>query len=62
MKAIKWIGIILIVLGFVLALGTAGASDIDAVCIDMAIVRVFGSLAMACVGAIVVYCVEKKEI
>ena len=61
MKAIKWIGMALIVCGFVLMLGTAGASDIDAICIDMAIVRVVGALAMMGIGYGAVYIIEKKE-
>ena len=61
MKVIKWIGSILMVLGFVIAIGTAGASDTNAICIDMAIVRLLGAMAMVCVGAVAIYIVEKKE-
>ena len=60
MKAIKWIGLVLVVLGFVLALGTAGASDVDAICFDMAIIRSFIALAMICGGFLTIYLIEKK--
>ena len=61
MKVIKWIGIALIVFGFVLALGTAGASDVDAICIDMAIIRAFIALAMVGAGTVITYLIDKKE-
>ena len=61
MKVIKWIGMALMVCGFVLMLGTAGASDIDAICIDMAIVRGVIALAMVVIGYGVIYIIEKKE-
>ncbi len=58
---IKWIGSTLIVLGILLALGTAGASDVDAICIDMAIVRVFIALVMVASGLVINCIIEKKE-
>lgn len=61
-KVIKWFGFVLMVCGFVFMLGTAGASDIDAICIDMVIVRSFIALAMVVTGFIVAYIMEKKEI
>ena len=61
MKVIKWIGIALIVFGFVLALGTAGASDVDAICIDMAIVRAGIAVAMVGAGLGITCIIEKKE-
>ena len=61
MKVIKWIAVAIIVCGFVLMLGTAGASDIDAISVDVAIVRLFGALAMMGIGYGAIYIIEKKE-
>ena len=61
MKVIKWIGIVILVFGFILALGTAGACDVDAICFDMAVVRAFIALFMVFAGVLIVYFAEKKE-
>ena len=61
MKVIKWIGIALIACGFLLMLGTAGTSDVDAICFDMAIVCTVLGLVMVCGGCFAIYFIEKKE-
>ena len=61
MKVIKWIGIVILVFGFILALGTAGACDVDAICFDMAVIRALIALVMVFAGVLIVYIAEKKE-
>ena len=61
MKVIKWIGIAILVFGFVLALGTAGACDVDAICFDMAVIRALIAIVMVFAGVLIVYIAEKKE-
>ena len=61
-KVIKWIGTALIVFGFVLGFGTAGACDVDAICFDMAIIRALIALASVLAGVLVIYLVDQKEV
>lgn len=61
MKVIKYIAMAVAVAGFILALGTEGASDVGMVCFDTIIFRVFVALAMMVGGVAVAYLIEKKE-
>ena len=61
MKVVKWIAMAVAVAGFILALGTAGASDVGIICFDTIIFRVFIALAMMVGGVAVAYFIEKKE-
>ena len=61
MKVIKYIAMAIAIAGFVLALGTAGADEVGAICIDVIIVRIFVALAMVVGGVAVAYFIEKKE-
>lgn len=61
MKVIKWIAMATAIAGFILAIGTAGSSDVGTICIDVIIVRIFIALAMVISGVAVAYIIEKKE-
>ena len=61
MKVIKWIGFLVLALGFVLMLGTAGASDLDTITFEVIVIRMLISLAMMGIGFCVTYIIEKKE-
>lgn len=61
MKVIKWIAMAIAIAGFILALVTAGSSDVGTICIDVIIVRIFIALAMVIGGFAAAYFIEKKE-
>ena len=62
MNFCKWVAIAMIIAGFVLALGTAGLSDNNAISFGEEVIRVLISVALAAVGAIAVYAIEKREV
>lgn len=62
MNVCKWVAIAMIIAGFVLALGTAGLSDNNAISFGEEVIRVLISVALAAVGAIAVYAIEKREV
>ena len=62
MNFCKWVAIAMIIAGFVLALGTAGLSDNNAIGFGEEVIRVLISVALAAVGAIAVYAIEKREV
>lgn len=51
----------LIVIGFVLLLGTVGMSDTDAICFEVAFLRAVGCVALIASGMFGVLIIEKKE-
>lgn len=61
MKVLKWIAKAVIVAGIILLFGTAGASDVDAICFDMAVVRAFLAMAMVGIGLVACCLIDKKE-
>ena len=61
MKVLKWIAKAVIVFGIILLFGTAGASDVDAICIDMVIVRAFLDIAMMGAGLLAFCIIDQKE-
>ena len=61
MKAIKVIGFLVLAFGFVLMLGTAGASDVNTISFDEIVIRMLISVAMMGIGFGVTYIIEKKE-
>ena len=62
MNFCKWVAIAMIIAGFVLALGTAGLSDNNAISFGEEVIRVLISVALAAIGAIAVYAIEKREV
>lgn len=62
MNVCKWVAIAMIIARFVLALGTAGLSDNNAISFGEEVIRVLISVALAAVGAIAVYAIEKREV
>lgn len=58
LKALKYVGIAVMVIGFLLALGTAGASDLNTIGWAQIVRQLLISAAMMVVGGFVSYAIE----